>query len=55
MEPAIVEGMNGAYDTPVDVEYVYVTWLIVAVSCPLLIVYIGLVVQSFVIVPSADT
>lgn len=32
IEPGIVEGMNGANRTPFDVEYVYVTWLIVAVS-----------------------
>jgi hypothetical protein len=55
IDPGTVLGTNGAKRTPVEVEYVYTTPLTVAVNTPFLAVYMGAVVQSFVIVPALLT
>jgi hypothetical protein len=55
IDPGTVLGTNGAYLTPAEVEYVYTTPLTVAVNTPFLAVYMGAVVQSFVMVPSLLT
>jgi len=55
IDPGTVLGKNGAKATPAEVEYVYTTPLTVAVNTPFLVVYIGAVVQSFVMVPSLLT